>query len=287
MAIGPSARLSAVALLLGLACSVTATAAVEVDPAVERALERLYNFDFPAAHATLDAHRARRPEDPLGFSVRGAVYLFHELDRLGILAAEFFQDDDRVVGEGEPEADPAIKQSFLAALEEADRLALGRLQDDPRDPQALFALCLKEGLLTDYMVLIEKRGLASFRYAKAAGRHAQLLLEVEPEFADAHLAAGVNEYLLGNLPFFIRWFIRIEGVEGSKEQAFRKLEIVAERGRYLGPFARILMSIMALREDQPLRARALLAGLTRDYPENPLLRTEYERVNEAAVTANR
>ncbi len=281
-------RFSLVALLLlGLALPATAQAAVEIHPSVERAFERLYNFDFAAAHAELDAHQERHPEDPLGFCVRGAIYLFYELDRLGILKTEFFEDDEQVVGRNKRKLalDPEIRAEFFAVLERADSLATERLERDPADTAALFALCLKEGLITDYKTLVEKRGLLVFRNARAAGRHAQRLLDIEPRFHDAYLAAGINEYLIGNLPFFIRWFIRIEGIEGSKEQAFAKLEIVAAKGRYLGPFARILMSIMALREKQPERAQALLAELTRDYPENPLLRTELARVTESLTTA--
>ena len=287
---GLAHRPSLVALLLvGLVFPATAQAAVEIDPSVELAFERLYNFDFPAAHAALDAHQAQQPDDPLGFGVRGAIHLFYELDRLEILKTEFFEDDDKVVGKGKKdlELDPQIRLQLLAALEQADLLATERLQRDPRDATALFALCLKEGLLTDYKVLVERRGLLAFRNARAAGRHAQRLIELEPQFYDAYLAGGVNEYLIGNLPFFIRWFIRIEGVEGSKEQAFAKLEIVADKGRYLGPFAKILMSIMALREKQPERAQALLAELTRDYPGNQLLRSELERVTESMTTAER
>lgn len=274
-------------LLLALAFSASAQATVVIAPSVERAFERLYNFDFPAAHAALDAYQAEQPEDPLGFAVRGAVYLFYELDRLGILRTEFFRDDEQISGKRRLELDPEIRRQFLAVLDRADTLAGLRLERDSQDTTALFALCLKEGLVTDYKVLVEKRGLSSFRNARAANHHAQKLLEIEPLFHDAHLAAGVNEYLLGSLPFFIRWFVRIDGIEGSKEQAFEKLEIVAAQGRYLGPFARILMSIIALREKQPERAQALLDELTRDYPENRLLRAELERVSESLATAKR
>ena len=49
--------------------------------------------------------------------------------------------------------------------------------------------------------------------------------------------------------------------------------------------AKILLSIMALREEQPERARALLAELTTDYPENPLLKKELDKVTQELTTA--
>ena len=207
------------------------------------------------------------------------------LDRLRILQTEFFRDDDEIVGKNKLKPDPDVYIRFTAALEQAESLARARLIEEPNDVNAHFALCLRAGLLTDYVALVQKRGLRSMKHARVANQWGMSLLELEPNFHDAHLSTGINEYLIGSLPFFVRWFVRIEGVEGSKEQAFRKLEIVAREGRYLGPFARILLSIMALREDQPERARSLLAELSRDFPENRLLRRELDKVSRDLIAA--
>lgn len=276
-------------LLFGLllAVALPAQAVVEVHPSIELALERLYNFDFDGAHATLDAYEALEPGDPIGFTIRGAVYLFYELDRLRILQTEFFEDDEKIVEKKKLRPDPAVQERFLTALATAESLANARLARRPGDLNAHFALCLRAGLVTDYVALVQRRGLRSMRHARIANEWALKLLDLEPQFHDAHLGTGINEYLIGSLPFFVRWFVRIEGVEGSKERAFQNLELVAREGRYLGPFAKVLLSIMALREDQPERARTLLAELTREFPENPLLRKEFHKVNRDLVSAER
>jgi hypothetical protein len=56
-----------------------AAAPLLADP-IQQAFDRLYNFDFRGAHALLDQRLAERPGDPMGHSVRAAVYLFSELD---------------------------------------------------------------------------------------------------------------------------------------------------------------------------------------------------------------
>lgn len=277
----------AAALVVAAALPAAAAAAVDVDPAVDRALDRLYNFDFEAAHRALDGHVLEQPDDPIGYAIRGAIYLFYELDRLGILATEFFRDDEKIVDRKKLQPDPEVYADFVEVLDRAETLALERLEESPDDTTALFALCLKEGLISDYKALIEKRGLRSLRYARTASLHAIRLLELEPRFYDAYLATGITEYLIGSLPFFIRWFVRFEGVEGDKEVAFDELEMVASEGRYLGPFAKILLSIMSLREGRPEHARLLLDDLTESYPENPLLRRELNRLNRELETAGR
>ena len=267
-------------LLLLLAFAPASAADVEVHPCIEQALERLYNFDFDGAHRILDAHEREAPQDPIGAGFRAAAYLFYELDRLMILEGEFFADDKKIADKKKLEPDPQVRERLFTALERAEQLAQARLAEAPDDINALFAMCLKEGVLTDYKALVQKKQFGSLSNAKASNRYAVKLLEAEPGFHDALLTTGVNEYILGNLPFFVKWFVRMEKVKGSKKQAIENLELVAEKGRYFGPFAKILLSIIHLREKRPERSRELLAELTRDYPENPLMRKELAKVTE-------
>ena len=269
-----------VLFVLLIAVTPAAAADIEVHPCIERALERLYNFDFEGAHSILDEHDAEAPNDPLGAGFRASAYLFYELDRLMILEGEFFADDKRIAEKKKLRPDPEVREKLMEALDRTERLAVARLADSPQDTSSLFALCLKEGILTDYKALVEKKQFGSLSNAKASNRYAVRLLEVEPDFHDAHLTTGVNEYVLGNLPFFVKWFVRMDKVKGSKKQAFANLELVADRGRYLGPFARILLALIYLREKQPEKSAELLRGLTRDFPENRLMRKELAKVTQ-------
>ena len=268
-------------LLLLVAVAASPAADVVVHERVQQALDRMYNFDFPGSHRILDTHIRENPSDPVGYAIRSAAYLFYELDRLMILESEFFADDDKIVAKKKKlEPDPDIRVKLHQALGQTEQLANARLGADPEDLNALFSLCLKEGVLTDYRGLVEKKQFGSLRNAKRSNRHAVRLLELDPTFYDAYLTTGVNEYLLGSLPFFIRWFVRMDQVKGSKKQAIENLELVAERGRYLGPFAKILLAIICLREEMPERSAALLRELTATYPENPLMRKELVKVTE-------
>ena len=111
-----------------------------------------------------------------------------------------------------------------------------------------------------------------------ANTDAVRLLRVAPNFTDAYLTTGIAEYLLGSLPFFVKWVVRFDEVSGDKNIAIQRLTNVAANGRCFGAFAKILLSIIHLREKQPKRAETLLAELARDYPENPLIRKELVKV---------
>lgn len=217
---------------------------------------------------------AGHPDDPLGYSVKAAGYLFGELDRLGILESEFFQSDHKIAEDKKKlRPDPAAREGFYAAIERAQSLTAGR-----DDAHSIFALCMALGEQVDYMALIEKRQLASLSVNKRGYREAKRLLAIDPSYIDAYLATGFTEYMVGSLPVFVRWFAKFDDVEGSKQQGMRTVERVARDGHYFRPFAKILLATAYLREKNRDEAKKLLAELTTEFPANPLLKREYEKL---------
>ncbi|MCS7023368.1 MAG: hypothetical protein NZV14_01095 [Bryobacteraceae bacterium] len=245
---------------------------------LEIAFDKLYRLDFSSAQRAITTHIERHPADPLGYSVRSAAYLFYELDRLSILESEFFGSDKRIAEKRKPQADPQVRQELMGAIAEARRLAEAILQKNANDKNALFALCIASGIQTDYLALVEKRQLGSLSYAKESHRWALKLLAIDSQFYDAYLTTGISEYLLGSMPFFIRWIIRFDQAEGSKPAAVRNLELVSQRGRYFKPFAKVLLAIIHLREKRPLEAERLLRELHLEFPENRLYKKELDKL---------
>jgi tetratricopeptide (TPR) repeat protein len=270
-------RIGLCAMLLAAASARAASPAPE--QTVEGALESLYNFDFPAAHASLNSYIQAHPGEALPYAFRGAAYLFYELDRLGALESEFLIDDDRLVEKTRPRPDANVRKQFLGAVYDAQTRAETALKANPNDRDALFALCVVSAISTDYMALVEKRQIGSLAPAKKANAYAQRLLKLDPKFYDAYLTAGFSEYLLGSLPFFIRWFVHFDNVDGDKRRAIENLQLVAREGRYFRPLAKVFLGIIDLREKKPREARNLLAELARDYPGNPLYRKELDKLD--------
>lgn len=257
-------------------------------PTLDDAVQHMYDFDFPSTHEILDRYITVHPQDPLPYAFRSSAYLFSELDRMGILESEFLIDDSRIVDKKNPLApDAAIRTRFLKALDDTRVRAEDALRANPADRDALFAMSISQGVATDYMALVEKRQISSLSSARRSNDYAQRLLKLDPKFYDAYLTAGVSEYMLGSLPFFIRWFVHFDNVNGSKERGKQKLELVSREGRYFRPFAKILLGIISLREKKPKDAQRLLVDLAHEYPTNPLFQKELAKLNgKLGVAAN-
>jgi hypothetical protein len=244
----------------------------------------LYNLEFEQAHEVFLTWDRQHPDNPIGPASEGAGLLFSELSRMGVLESQFYENDAKFEARKKLTPDADVRRNFDAALEKADSLARARLLKYPKDRDALFALTISSGLKADYAALIEKRNLASLHYTREATNWAQQLLAVDPECYDAHLATGVSQYIIGSMAAPIRWLVRLGGISADKQKGISDLQLTAERGRYLAPFARILLAIAYVREKNKPKARELLVGLRDEFPHNPLFAQEIARLDTVPLT---
>ncbi len=272
-----SGQLVCVLLLLSMAATARARPA---DPtSLEAGYGLMYSFDFPAAGREFSQWTVDHPGDPLGPVSQAANLLVSELARLGILEAQFFVSDASFTRNRKVEPDKAVKARFDAALADGARLATERLARDGADQTSLFAMALVSGLRADYAGLIEQRSMAALSYTREGMRWANTLLALAPDYADARVATGVSEYIVGSLIAPLRWVLRLGGYSGNKSKGLEQVRIAAERGRLLAPLARILLSIAYLRDGDRAGARALVAGLCRDFPTNPMFARELRQLD--------
>jgi hypothetical protein len=241
----------------------------------------MYNLSFPEAHAEFAAWEKEHPDDPMGPVSDAAAYLFSEFDRLGILDSELFADNERFEHRKRPTPDAGVKAAFLQQLATADRLADARLKTAPNAPHVLFAKALVNGLRSDYQALIEKSDLSAFTYSKRAGEFAKQALAADPTLYDAYLGVGVENYILGLKPAPVRWILNMAGAGTNKVQGLQQLQLTAEKGNYLAPFARLLLAVAAIRDKQPARAKELLSSLSHQFPRNTLYARELARLQIA------
>jgi len=248
------------------------------------AFARLYGCDFAGALAVLDEEARARPADPLVYSVRGAAHLFTEFERQKILEIQFFEDDDKVTDRQRVKPDPAVRARLLAATAQARKLGGARLAVDPNDRDALLAMCMAAGVEADYNGFIEKRYFKTYSLSKEGQKYARRLLALNPPVYDAYLTLGTAEYVVSNLNFFFRLFVRFDQIEGSKKKAIENLELVIKYGHYYKPFAKILLAALHMREKRPAEALALLREVRSEFPGNTVIQREVVRAEERAAT---
>ncbi len=239
----------------------------------------MYGLHFAEARAALSAWEREHPDDGRGPAGLAAAELFAELNRLGVLETEFFEDDSLFKGRPRPRPDAAVRRSFLVLVSRAEVVAERQLAMDPRDRHALFSLTLAHGLRADYAALIDKENMRALKYTREGAASASRLLAIDPGYYDAYLATGVSNYIVGSLFPPVRWLLRLGGYSGNREEGLRELSFTAEKGKLLRPFARLLLAVANLRAGERRKARDLLVGLRDEFPTNPLFAREIERLD--------
>jgi hypothetical protein len=266
------------ALLLSLTSSAAAQRHDDFCSGLAAGYCDMYNLQFPEAHRVFAEWERLHPQDPMGPVSDAAAYLFSEFDRLHILELEFFTNDKNFENQKQLTPDPDLKRRFDDELNKANSLVKDRLAHDAKDSNAIFANILALALRGDYVALIEKRNLAGLSYMKQARAAAEALIKSDSSYFDAYLAIGIENYLLSLRAAPVRWMLQLGGAETDKSTGLQNLQITADKGHYLQPYARLLLAVAAVRDQDRNTARKLLDGLARQFPNNRLYSRELAQV---------
>ena len=265
-------------VLAALVCSATARAQNLLD----EGYRDMYNLQFARAHDAFRQYQQQHPDDPIAPASDAAAFLFNEFDRLHVLEVQLFVDDSKYETRERATPDPATRQGFEADLAKSNALANKALEKNPKDADAQFALAIADGLRADYLSLIDRRDMAALSYVKSGRLLAEKLLAQHPDYFDGYLAVGVENYLLSLKPAPVRWFLKITGSQTDKQTGIEKLRITAEKGRYLLPYARLLLAVAALRDGDRAKGIQGLQWLAQQFPQNHLYSKELAKIEGGA-----
>jgi hypothetical protein len=278
----------AVCVVAGIARAETNSASAETNPGaapsslppdasaslLDAGFRDLYQLRFGEARSHFLGYQKVEPNDPLGKAAEAASYLYEEFNAKGVFSSAFFLNDSKLFGGVNGSASENRNAAFLETDHQARDMAKQRLGSNPQDARGLLVLTLADGMESDYDAIIEKKQLAGLGLMRQAEAEAARLLEIDPMAQDAYVALGASNYIVGCLPAYKRIFLRVGGIHGDRVRGMQQMQIAADHGRYLAPFAKILLALAFEREHQMDQARALLTDLTTQFPGNPLFAQE-------------
>jgi hypothetical protein len=247
-------------------------------PELQAGFRLLYEQEFSEARQTFLVWERQHPDEPFGHVAVAASYLFEEFYRQGVLSSDFFLDDKKFLRGIDGKPDPVRLNAFYAVLDRTRVTARNRMKTNPNDPEALFSLTLASGMQGDALSILEHKQFESLTYIKEADTTAEKLLAQRPDVADAWVALGAAHYTIGCLSGPMRFVLSLGGIHGDRTLGMEELSRTASDGRYMKPYAKILLALAARREGQDALARNLLRELHEEFPESPLFAIEYSRV---------
>jgi len=122
--------------------------------------------------------------------------------------------------------------------------------------------------------------LADHSFASAAHQGLQSrndserVLKIDPQYTDAKMAIGLQQFAVAALPRFLRIMVGIIGVSGSKEQGLNLLRDAGAHGVVTSVESRTALSLFLRHDGRYPEALAVERGLADQYPHDYLFRLE-------------
>src|SRR3974377_34848 len=254
-------------------------------PELSAGFDLLYEQKFAEARQIFASWDSLNLEDPFGEVPVAASYLFEELYLQGVFTSDFFLNEKRFLHGIDGRPNPERMSHFGEALARARELAMVRQKTNPNDGEALFALTLAAGMESDAESILQKTHLDGVKNLKETNKYAESFLAGYPDAVDAYIALGIANYIIGSQTAGSRFALWFDGIHGNKKLGMEQVAKTAENGRYLRPFAKILLALAACRERQVALAHNMLRELSEQYPARELFVSEYDKVLSLPVPA--
>jgi tetratricopeptide (TPR) repeat protein len=237
--------------------------------AVKEALDPMYRLDYEEAIERLASLGERFPEHPGPPLSQAATLWLRELFR-----RQELDDLDRFISPGyftspTPRRMPEDeREAFDKLLAHSESLSRQRLERRPGDRDARYYLGSVEAIRGAFAITVGRDKLAALRHGKKAYQYHKEILDEDPDYEDAYMTVGMYEYVLDNLPWYIKWIAVIAGYTGSEKLGFEYLVRAAEKGRLVDIDARVLLMVLYVREHHYDYGLQLARDLHHLYPEN-------------------
>lgn len=248
--------------------------------AAEKGFAQIYNLDYDQAHKTFSDLRRVYPEHPAPplylATVAWLTELFgrNELDLDRFIAPAYFtQPTTRKM--------PAeARKYFLDNIQTSQQLAEAILKKDPKNQDARYFVGAAHGVLGAFSITIDRSYSDAFSHGKKAYKQHHAIIQENPDYFDAYMSVGLYEYIVDNLPWYIKWVAVIIGYRGSQERGFECLGRAASKGQYSADDAAVLQMVLFVRENRFADAFKNVSSLHSRYPRNYILHLNRAQILE-------
>lgn len=247
---------------------------LNLDPTVRDAYQHLYNLDYDGAIDRFDEVLKAHPQDPMAYGYVLMATIFRELYHQDLLDTTYYAHDSFLTTKRNVQIAPATRQRIEYLTDTAIRLANQEIAADPRNKNAYFARGYAHGIHAVFITLADHSFVAAARQGYASRGDSEQVLKIDPQYADAKMAIGIQQFAVASLPGWVRVLVGIMGVGGSKERGLALLRESAAHGVITSVESRTVMSLFLRHDGRYPEAIAVQRGLAQQFPHDYLFRLE-------------
>jgi hypothetical protein len=247
---------------------------LNLDPAVREAYQHFYNLDFEGAMSRFQKIQAAHPQDAMATDYLLLCLAFRELYHQDLLDTTLYAHDGFLTSKRVAAEDPAVRARIESLTGQAISLSNDRLKTNSKDKDAYFTRGFARAIHAAYIGMADHSFVPGLHQAVQAKNDNQTVLQLDPDYVDAKMVVGIEEFSVASLPGFLRLAAGMFGQHGSKEGGLKLLRDCGDHGTITPIEARTAETIFLRHDGRYQEALAVQHGLSEDYPHDYLFRLE-------------
>ena len=256
------------------AAPVLHTDPLNFDPTVKDGLLHFYNLDYDGALARFEKVLKAHPQDPMAMDYVLTVVIFRELYHQDLLDTTYYAHDSFLSSKRAVDVPAATRQRIEDLTDSVVSICDQRIKANGQDKDAYFERGYAKGLHSSFITLVDHSFASAARQGLAARNDSEQALKIDPEYADAKMAVGIQQFAVASLPRLIRLMVGIVGVGGNKEKGLDMLRDAAAHGVVTNVDSRTVLSLFLRHDGRYDEAIAVQHGLAVEFPHDYLFRLE-------------
>ena len=244
------------------------------DPVVRDAYEHFYNLDYEGALSRFETVLQAHPQDPMALDYVLMVTVFRELYHQDLLDTTYYAHDSFLTSKRTVNVPEATRQRIEQLTDTVNKLCEERIKANSSDKNAFFERGYARGMHAAFITLADHSYVAAARQGYAARNDSEQVLKLDPQYADAKMAVGIQLFAVASLPRFVRMMVGIVGVGGNKEKGLEMLRDSAAHGVATAVESRTTLSLFLRHDGRYPEALVVQHGLAEQYPHDYLFRLE-------------
>ena len=241
---------------------------LNLTPPVRQSLELFYNLNFDAALKIQEQVAQRHPDDPMASNYILTTIIFRELYNQDLLDTTYYAHNSFLTVKRDVNVPQAARKRIEDLTSKVQHLTDAELATNPDDANALFARGYAKGMHAVFITLVDHAFTAAARQGYSARNDSEAALKIDPQYADAWMAIGIQRFAVASLPKWLRFMVGIMGVGGNKQEGLADLRKSAENGTVTPIESRTVLSLFLRHDGQYPAALEVQRGLQKEYPHN-------------------
>ena len=192
-------------------------------PEVHEAHTLFYNLDYDGALSRFESIQRAHPQNPMAANYVLMTLIFRELYHQDLLDTTYYAHDSFIFAKRDVTIPQGIHDRINQLTDSIVAMCDQQIKANPNNANLYFARGYAKGMHAAFITLAFHSYVAAARQGLSSRQDSEEALRLDPKYADAKMAVGIQQFAVASLPRILRVMIGITGVTGNKEKGLELL----------------------------------------------------------------